>query len=352
MAPVSGFRFLRHPRPETAKVSLRYIFGLGDRRVPIVKSDREQRGPREASIQRHRYPQPTDPVSGRRTLGPVPDGSGRLSVRQGFCSFAREAWPLARTYVCHVFSLQGCLARDLARPLDGVIGPQDCKPRSPCRNGGGETFFPWACHPASAGSPAAPIPREARKSRRRHPPLCSGPKGCGRRSPAAFRSPSRPRCRGLEQPRRNDMATIGSFKKSGNEFRARSAPSPSRPKASASFRRPAGPATTRQATGSSSAAQRSAPPGRSAPMRAAITSRSSSTIRASPRRSTPTSSMTRAARPSALCGADLLSVTEVPRAAPARGGPKPAVEPDFSPGKPARSRSCCGLIVRKSTCPQ
>ena len=37
------------------------------------------------------------------------------------------------------------------------------------RNGGGETFFPWA----------SPIPREARKSRRRHPPLRFGPNGCG-----------------------------------------------------------------------------------------------------------------------------------------------------------------------------
>src|ERR1700759_818185 len=32
------------------------------------------------------------------------------------------------------------------------------------RNGIGETFFPWA----------SPIPREARKSHRRHPPLRSG----------------------------------------------------------------------------------------------------------------------------------------------------------------------------------
>jgi hypothetical protein len=34
------------------------------------------------------------------------------------------------------------------------------------RNGVGSTFFPWA----------APIPREARKSHRRHPPLRSGPR--------------------------------------------------------------------------------------------------------------------------------------------------------------------------------
>ena len=37
------------------------------------------------------------------------------------------------------------------------------------RNGGGETFFPWA----------SPIPREARKSPCRHPPLRCGPNGCG-----------------------------------------------------------------------------------------------------------------------------------------------------------------------------
>jgi uncharacterized protein YceH (UPF0502 family) len=35
------------------------------------------------------------------------------------------------------------------------------------RNGGGETFFPWA----------SPIPREARKSLRRHPPLRCGRAG-------------------------------------------------------------------------------------------------------------------------------------------------------------------------------
>src|SRR5258708_30729427 len=37
------------------------------------------------------------------------------------------------------------------------------------RNGGGETFFPWA----------SPIPRETRKSHRRHPPLRFGPSGGG-----------------------------------------------------------------------------------------------------------------------------------------------------------------------------
>ena len=89
MLPVPGLRFLQQLRPGTAEVSLRYIFGLGDRQMLIVKSDREQRGPREASIQRHLYPQPADPGVWMRALGLVPDGCDRLSVRQDFCSFAR-----------------------------------------------------------------------------------------------------------------------------------------------------------------------------------------------------------------------------------------------------------------------
>jgi len=112
MLPVPGLRFLQQLRPGTAEVSLRYIFGLGDRQMLIVKSDREQRGPREASIQRHRYLQPTDPGVCGASAGLVPDGWSCLSVREGFCSFAREASPLARTHACHVFSLQGCLTRN------------------------------------------------------------------------------------------------------------------------------------------------------------------------------------------------------------------------------------------------
>jgi uncharacterized protein (DUF736 family) len=76
------------------------------------------------------------------------------------------------------------------------------------RNGGGETFFPWA----------SPIPREARKSHRRHPPLRCGPAGAASIA-FGFRSPSRPRwSRSSKTARRSDMANIGSFKKSGQEF--------------------------------------------------------------------------------------------------------------------------------------
>jgi hypothetical protein len=55
------------------------------------------------------------------------------------------------------------------------------------------------------GVPSSPIPREARKSRRRHPPLRSGPDGC---VVDRLRPVDRHRDRdgrGLEQPGRNDM---------------------------------------------------------------------------------------------------------------------------------------------------
>jgi uncharacterized protein (DUF736 family) len=75
------------------------------------------------------------------------------------------------------------------------------------RNGGGSTFFPWA----------SPIPREARKSHRRHPPLRSGPRagalsivlGLSIAIEAAVVACSK-------TARRSDMANIGSFKKAGS----------------------------------------------------------------------------------------------------------------------------------------
>jgi uncharacterized protein (DUF736 family) len=78
-----------------------------------------------------------------------------------------------------------------------------------CRNGSGETFFPWA----------SPIPREARKSLRRHPPPRSGPKTGA--SSIAFGlqiAIEAAMVAGFEQQRRSDMASIGTFKKSGHEF--------------------------------------------------------------------------------------------------------------------------------------
>jgi uncharacterized protein (DUF736 family) len=75
------------------------------------------------------------------------------------------------------------------------------------RNGVAETFFPWA----------SPIPREARKSHRRHPPPRSGPRagassivlGLSIAIEAAVVA-------GSKTARRSDMANIGSFKKVGS----------------------------------------------------------------------------------------------------------------------------------------
>src|SRR5882757_4245075 len=67
-------------------------------------------------------------------------------------------------------------------------------------------------------------PRFANSSRGKKisPPPSSAalrPKRVRRRSPSAFRSPSRPRwSRSSKTARRSDMANIGSFKKSGQEF--------------------------------------------------------------------------------------------------------------------------------------
>ena len=112
-----------------------------------------------------------------------------------------------------------------------------------------------------------------------------------RRSPPAPRSPSRPRwSRARDQQGESDMANIGTFKKSGQEFFGEIVTLSVQTKGVGIVPRPAATATPPPATASMSAAPRSAPPGRSAPTRVATTSRSSSTTRASTRSSTPTSS--------------------------------------------------------------
>jgi uncharacterized protein (DUF736 family) len=63
-----------------------------------------------------------------------------------------------------------------------------------------------------------PIPREARKSLRRHPPLRSGPEGASSIVPGLPIAIEAAVVAGSETARRSDMASIGSFKKVGNEF--------------------------------------------------------------------------------------------------------------------------------------
>jgi uncharacterized protein (DUF736 family) len=94
------------------------------------------------------------------------------------------------------------------------------------RNGGGTTFFPWPHHPkgqAPWGPRFAHSSRKPRKPRRRHPPLRSGPQGLGPAGASSIASGLQIAIEaavvaGSKQPRRHDMANIGSFKKSGSEF--------------------------------------------------------------------------------------------------------------------------------------
>jgi uncharacterized protein (DUF736 family) len=76
------------------------------------------------------------------------------------------------------------------------------------RNGASKTFFPWA----------PPIPREARKFDRRHPPLRYGPMGAASIAFGFQIAIEAAVVAGSETARRSDMANIGSFKKSGQEF--------------------------------------------------------------------------------------------------------------------------------------
>src|SRR5216684_4470227 len=89
------------------------------------------------------------------------------------------------------------------------------------RNGCGETFFPWACHPARKSARGPRFAHSSRGKKVSPPPSSAAlrPKRVRRQSPSAFRSPSRPRwSRSSKTARRSDMANIGSFKKSGQEF--------------------------------------------------------------------------------------------------------------------------------------
>src|SRR5262249_30356426 len=73
---------------------------------------------------------------------------------------------LRRTFqVSHDFSRGCCSARTLGLSLADLARGRLRLDRL-SRNGVAETFFPWA----------SPIPREARKSPPRHPPLRSGPR--------------------------------------------------------------------------------------------------------------------------------------------------------------------------------
>jgi uncharacterized protein (DUF736 family) len=116
----------------------------------------------------------------------------------------------AATNAGHVFSRACCSARGHAASqwLDLAEGRLRLDRLS--RNGGGATFFPWA---------EAHSSRKPRKSRRRHPPLRSGQQaGASSIASGLQIAIEAAVVAGSKQPRRSDMANIGSFKKSGSEF--------------------------------------------------------------------------------------------------------------------------------------
>src|SRR5258708_11467000 len=106
-----------------------------------------------------------------------------------------------------------------ARPLDGVISPQDGKASIALPQWRRRAFLPVGLPPRKRGDPGCAHSSRAKKV---SPPPSSAvlrPCGC---VVDRLRPSDRHRGRdgrGLEQPRRSEMATIGSFKKSSsNEF--------------------------------------------------------------------------------------------------------------------------------------
>jgi hypothetical protein len=110
----------------------------------------------------------------------------------------------------HVFPVQA-VRRAATRPLNGLIWPKDGWHLDRLsRNGGGATFFPW---------PSA-IPRGSQESRVAAILRCAPARGAGASSIASGLQIAIEAAvvAGSKQPRRSDMANIGSFKKSGSEF--------------------------------------------------------------------------------------------------------------------------------------
>src|SRR5271165_1979027 len=127
-----------------------------------------------------------------------------LSHLEGRASCARQPTP-ARSSPVHA------VRRAATRPLNGLIWPKDGWHLDRLsRNGGGATFFPW---------PPA-IPRGSQETRAAAILRCASARGAGASSIASGLQIAIEAAvvAGSKQPRRSDMANIGSFKKSGSEF--------------------------------------------------------------------------------------------------------------------------------------
>jgi uncharacterized protein (DUF736 family) len=137
-------------------------------------------------------------------------GPSDLCAKVSFFPPGKPGFLCAATNAGHVFSCASCSVRGhtASQWLDLAEGRLRLDRLS--RNGGGATFFPWppAIPRGSQESPAAAILR------------CAPARGAGASSIASGLQIAIEAAvvAGLKQPRRSEMANIGSFKKSGSEF--------------------------------------------------------------------------------------------------------------------------------------
>jgi hypothetical protein len=133
----------------------------------------------------HLVVQPTKTPSVSIAVARVVGHSAVFAACEGFSSFGRNARHLAsHTRGSPPIRPRPLFGARTTRPLVGLIWPKD----------GCASIARDATAAARLSSPGLkPIARTPRNSHRRHPPLRSGLRGVLRRSPPAFRSPSRPR---------------------------------------------------------------------------------------------------------------------------------------------------------------
>jgi hypothetical protein len=112
MTPISGRRVLRHPRPWTAEFSLRHVSGfvIGKCRSPNLTVNNAFLKALRSNCTTIRSREPL--VSVARALAWCRMAATALLYARVSVPSPVEPGPLARTHVCHVFSLTSCRARD------------------------------------------------------------------------------------------------------------------------------------------------------------------------------------------------------------------------------------------------
>jgi hypothetical protein len=226
---------------------------LGVRHVSVLKLAVNVAIPAGAATE-HRYHHPT------RVGGCIatPDG-GLVRMRcRPFCSRVFVHSPRKR---CRLF--RGPVAASLLPKAVGTRPTRSLRwrdlatgrlaPRSPCRNGGGATFFPWARTPAQErvrGGHWLAHSSRGKKVSCRHPPLRSGPAGASSIAHGLSIAIETAMVAGSDSKGQTRWLPSAPSRRSAKaSSRARSTPSASDSRASTSSP-PLGPATTRRATAS------------------------------------------------------------------------------------------------------